>query len=220
MSQSDALLTVNIWKTLTSAAKKARKPVFAAVAYFGRGASRRLPLPASSRLVVDASEHAVKCGQTCPADLKRLQKRGVIIYSAENLHAKLYVFDRVALVGSANVSDRSAGTLIEAMIQTTRPSTVGAAKAFVRRLCLNELSPGALDRLGRMYRPPQMQGNIPTKRPRSLNQRSSQDLPRLFLMQMRLDEPPAESAGAQAEGLRTARSRRKHGRGYVVDYYW
>jgi hypothetical protein len=37
--------------------------------------------PAGSRLVVDASEGAVKSGQTHPADLKRFQKRGVVINS-------------------------------------------------------------------------------------------------------------------------------------------
>jgi hypothetical protein len=38
-------------------------------------------LRAGSRLVVDASENAVKSGQTHPADLKKLQNRGVVIYS-------------------------------------------------------------------------------------------------------------------------------------------
>jgi len=49
-----------------------------AVAYFGKGASRLLPLTAGSRLVVDASECAVASGQTCPADLIKLVARGVI----------------------------------------------------------------------------------------------------------------------------------------------
>jgi hypothetical protein len=70
-----------IWKALTASAKSARKPALVAVAYFGQGASKLLPLPAGSRLVVDASDNAVKSGQTQPSDLKRLQKRGVVIYS-------------------------------------------------------------------------------------------------------------------------------------------
>jgi hypothetical protein len=149
------LLTADVWKSITSAAKKSRKPAYAAVAYFGQGASKLLPLPAHSRLVVDASEGVVKSGQTCPADLRQLQKRGVVIYSAPRLHAKVYVFDGFAFIGSANVSSRSAGTLIEAMLHITDRGTISAARKFVSSLCLHELSPNAIDRLQRIYRPPQ-----------------------------------------------------------------
>jgi hypothetical protein len=152
------LLTADVWTPLTSAAKKSRNPAYAGVAYFGQGASKLLPLPAKSHLVVDASEGAVKSGQTCPADLRRLQKRGVVIYSAPRLHAKVYVFDGFAFIGSANVSDRSAGTLIEAMLRITDHKVISAAREFVRSLCLNELGPGTIDRLQRIYRPPYIPG--------------------------------------------------------------
>jgi hypothetical protein len=62
-----ALLTKNIWRTLTAATQTRTKPAVA-VAYFGQGAAGLLPLPSGSRLVVDASEGAVKSGQTCPAE--------------------------------------------------------------------------------------------------------------------------------------------------------
>jgi hypothetical protein len=78
-------VTHDIWKSLTASAKAARKPSFVAVAYFGQGASKLLPLLAGSRLVVDASENAVKSGQTHPADLKKLQMRGVVIYMSFGL---------------------------------------------------------------------------------------------------------------------------------------
>jgi phosphatidylserine/phosphatidylglycerophosphate/cardiolipin synthase-like enzyme len=73
-------ITRGVWKSITASAKAARKPALVAVAYFGQGASKLMRLPAGSRLVVDASEGAVKSGQTHPADLIRLQKRGVVIY--------------------------------------------------------------------------------------------------------------------------------------------
>jgi PLD-like domain len=63
-------VTGGIWKSLTASAKAARKPSLVAVAYFGQGASKLLPLRTGSRLVVDASEGAVKSCQTHPADLK------------------------------------------------------------------------------------------------------------------------------------------------------
>jgi phosphatidylserine/phosphatidylglycerophosphate/cardiolipin synthase-like enzyme len=63
-----------------------------------------------------------------------------------NLHAKIYVFDDAAIIGSANVSNRSAGTLIESVLRTADFGVVRSAKKFVQGLCLHELSPGALGR--------------------------------------------------------------------------
>jgi hypothetical protein len=75
-SMTAQFITRGVWKSITASAKAARKPALVAVAYFGQGASKLMPLPAGSRLVVDASEGAVKSGQTLPADLVRIQKRG------------------------------------------------------------------------------------------------------------------------------------------------
>jgi phospholipase D-like protein len=217
----DRLLTEGIWKALTSAAKRARRPAYVAVAYFGRNASKRLPLPPNSCLVVDASEHAVRCGQTCPAELKRLQQRGVVIYSAESLHAKVYVFDGIAFIGSANVSDRSAGTLTEAVVRTTSRRLISDARSFVRNLRRNELTPSAIDRLGQIYRPPRMQGNMPPARGRSESRSSPRGQSRLFIAQLIFDDPPSGSEETEEKGLRIARTLRKHGRSYVLqDFFW
>ena len=212
------LVTASVWKSLTAAAKKSRAPAYAAVAYFGQGASKLLPLHANSRLVVDASEGAVKSGQTCPTDLKRLQKRGVVIYSAPKLHAKVYVFDRFAFVGSANVSGRSAGTLIEAMLQITDRQVVSAARRFVHSLCLHELSPGAIDRLQRIYRPPRVPGGG-ARRNRPIKRNLHPTLPQLFLAQLSYLEPPVGSESVEEEGTRIAKSRRRHGRTYEFDHF-
>jgi PLD-like domain len=214
------LLTTDIWKSITLAAKRSRKPSYVAVAYFGQGASKLLPLRANSRLVVDASENAVKAGQTHPADLKRLQRRGVIIYSVANLHAKIYVFDSIAFVGSANVSNNSAGTLIESMVHTTDQGIVHSAKSFVDGLCLDELSPGTLDRLQKIYRRPRLPKGMRRKRG-TVSRNTQADLRRLFLTQLVRHEPPKGSEAAQERGLKAAMSRRKHGRTYEVqDFNW
>lgn len=212
------LVTAGVWKSLTSTAKAARTPAYVAVAYFGQGASKLLPLPPNSRLVVDASDGAVKSGQTCPVDLRRMQKRGVVIYSAPSLHGKVFVFGNVAFVGSTNVSNRSAGVLIEAALRTTDRQVVRSAKKFVDGLCLNELSPGTIDRLKRIYRPPHMPGggaragrNLKNTRP---------ELPRLFMAQLEDVAPPAGSESTLEKGFRIAKSRRKHGRTYAFDYLW
>jgi hypothetical protein len=214
------LLTNGIWKSITSAAKNSRKPSYVAVAYFGQGASKLLPLRTNSRLVVDASDNAVKGGQTHPADLKHLQKRGVVIYSVANLHAKIYVFDSSAFVGSANVSNNSAGTLIESMVRTTDPGIIRSAKSFVDSLCLDELSPSTLDRLQKIYRPPRRPKGARSNR-RKATRNTQRDLRRLFLTQLVRGEPPAGSEAAQEKGLQTAKSRRKHGRTYdLQDFHW
>src|SRR5262245_11427904 len=111
------LLTRNCWTLLKAAAHKCRQPADVAVAYFSSGAAKLLPLPTGSRLVVDAGERAIRSGQTHPADLKALVKRGVRIFSVPSLHAKLFVFGARAFIGSANVSNHSAHTLIEAMVE-------------------------------------------------------------------------------------------------------
>lgn len=205
-----------IWKSITSAAKRSRKPALVAVAYFAKGASKLLPLAPNSRLIVDASEGAVKSGQTCPADLKRLQKRGVVIYSYPDLHAKVYAFDGFAIVGSANVSNSSSSRLTEAVVPTTERHIVRSAKNFVQSLCLDELSPSRLDKLANIYMPPRIPGGgghknkAPQRRPQST-------LPRLFLAQLVMKDPPEGSNDAYQKGLLVAKSRRKHARTYVLD---
>src|ERR1700738_4827401 len=169
-------VTHDVWKSLTTSAKAARKPSLVAVAYFGQGASKLLPLRAGSRLVVDASEGAVKCGQTHPADLKKLQKRGVVIYSYQSLHAKVYAFESFAFIGSANASNRSSGILTEAVVKTSDQAVVRGAKDFVKGLCLDELSPGRLDRLQKLYRPPRVPGG---GAPKGLPRKPRSALPRV-----------------------------------------
>jgi hypothetical protein len=135
----------DIWTELTQAVEGSRRACLAAVAYFGMGASKLLPLPAKSRLVVDASDGAVGSGQTCPADLLKLLDRGVILYSVPNLHAKVFVVGNTAYVGSTNVSIRSANQLVEATLRTTEPEAVQAARDFVQQHCLHE-QPGRVGR--------------------------------------------------------------------------
>ncbi len=213
-SMTAQFITRGVWKSITASAKAARKPALVAVAYFGQGASKLMPLPAGSRLVIDASEGAVKSGQTHPADLIRLQKRGVVIYSYPLLHAKVYAFDGFAFVGSANASNRSAGTLREAVVKTSDQAVVRSARAFVRDLCRDELSPGRLDRMQKMYRPPRIPGGSKETRKAS-SRKAASGLPRLFLAQLELKDLPEGSEAASEKGMKIAKARRNHGRSYV-----
>src|SRR6266849_1013159 len=133
------LMTTGIWDALAKAARRSKKPAHVAVAYFGKGAADLLPLPAGSRLVVDASEAAVKSGQTHPADLERMRRRKATIYSVQNLHAKVFAFDKAIFIGSANASKHSAKTLQEAVFFTTDAAIGRTARGFIKGLCLEPL---------------------------------------------------------------------------------
>ncbi len=212
---STVFVSQKLWPELSKAVGRAKKHCGVAVAYFGAGASRFLPLERGSRLVVDASERAVASGQTCPADLLKLVKRGVVVYSVPNLHAKVFVLGKTAYVGSTNVSSRSASHLVEAVLRTTEPSAFQAARKFVEDLCLHELTPEVLKQLGKLYRPPLIAGS---KRKQRRNAESAMrpTLPRLFLAQLHLMEWSDRDQALHDAGLVVARRRREHPRTFEL----
>lgn len=151
-------LQEGLWHELTAAIRNAKGKADVAVAYWGNGASALLPLVAGSRLVVDASEEAVKAGSTSPAELIRLHLNGVSIYSVPNLHAKLFLVGEQLFVGSANASLRSAESLVEAMLVTEDLNAVQEGRIFFDRLVLQpELGEASLGRLLQLYVPPKLE---------------------------------------------------------------
>lgn len=148
----------SLWSDLSRAIKRCKKPAYVAVAYIGNRGAKLLPLKPDSRLVVDASEASVKAGRTCPAELLKLFRLDVRVYTVPNLHAKVYVLDRSVYVGSANASDNSANSLVEAMLATDDQRTVARARKFVQDMCLDPLTDKALEKLNKLYRPPKFPG--------------------------------------------------------------
>jgi len=206
---STNLITKDLWPTLTNRVKSSIKPCFVAVAYFGKGASKLLPLPKGSRLVVNASDGAVKSGQTCPDELRALQKKGVEIFSVGNLHAKVFVVGKTAFVGSANVSRNSAESLVEAMLQTTDSAAVAAARSLVSELCLDGLGPERLKELAKIYRPP----NIPGQRHPALRtgkQGVSAQFPELHIAHFSNLDYPENERELVKEEEKVAKRERKH----------
>ncbi len=215
---STILITRGIWPHLTAAVRSAQQPCAVAVAYVGAGASRRLPLPRNSRLVVNAGERAVELGQTCPDDLIRLVNRGVKVYSVTNLHAKVFVVGRAAYIGSANVSRNSATDLVEAVVRTTDPKVVQAARQFVREHCLHELTPTVLRRLSRLYRPPKFPGG--KRVPRRLKDSSRRPtLPRLQLAQLELESWSERDQRLHDTAMTVARKRHEHPRTFELNSF-
>jgi len=152
-----------VWPEITAAARAASR-ADVAVAYFGKGGARRLPLKAGSRLVVDADEATVKSGATCPAELLKLVRKRVEVYHRAHLHAKVFVFPRKTYIGSTNVSASSANALDEAVVCTTDASAVRKAREYVTSLLATRLGPDELMRLQEKYREPRVPGGRHTTR--------------------------------------------------------
>ena len=159
------LLTNTIWQIITRLARKTTSAKVA-VAYFGQSASRLLPLQVGSVLVVDMSRQAVRSGQTCPQEIIKLLRKGVEVHSCSNLHAKVFVFGRRAIIGSANASQHSEQGLIEAVIETTDADTVRSCKAFVDSLRGEHVDLDYARRMAKLYNPPKFVGGPKTTTPR------------------------------------------------------
>jgi hypothetical protein len=205
-------ITTNPWAVLTAAAKRSAGHV--AVAYFGAGAAKLLPLRSGSVLVVDASERAVKSGQTSPADLLALIKKGVRIHSIGNLHAKVFVFDGIGFAGSTNVSHTSAESLVEAMIQTTQPAMLAKMRTFVDELAVEPIGPEYAKKLLGLYNPPKM------GRGRRGARRSTKVVPRherLTVLRM-LVEPWSDDEKAVEEAGKS-KARDKIRKSFAMDTY-
>jgi hypothetical protein len=216
---STKLLPEGAWKRIRGAIRLSKKPVLAAIAYFGQGGAKRLPLRKGSRIVVDASEHAVRSGQTHPNSLLELHRKGVRIFSVGNLHAKVMVIGRRAFIGSANVSNRSEKGLVEAVVETTDESAVEATRQFVRDLCLQPLGPERLKELQGQYRPPMVPGGKRGNRARRSRERPDAGLDRTWLVHLvRREWTPGEWA-VHDSGMREAKKRRHHQRTWDVDSF-
>ena len=215
------LLTYNHWPEITKAVRANHKSCYVAVAYFGQKGSKLLPLEKGSRLVVDASEQAVASGQTYPDELLKLVNKGVEVFSVRNLHAKVFVVGRTVFVGSANVSQRSASQLVEAVIRSSEKQLVASAKEFVLENCSDPLSPSALKKLQKLYKPPKIAGGKRGKKsPKQSSSRAS--LKRLVLARLQenvelTDQEEKWSAASQAQ----AKKRQKHPRSFILeDFKW
>lgn len=147
------LTTGELWPRITELAKTSAK-CMVAVAYFGQGAKKLLPLKAGSVLVVDCDKRSVKGSRTCPFDLLALIRKKVEVHSCSNLHAKVFVFGKRAIIGSCNASKLSTDYYLEAAVETTDPSVVSQCRDFIQRLRGDQISPKYAKELCKIWNPP------------------------------------------------------------------
>lgn len=127
----DRILTGNIWNQVKGYARTAKQRIVA-VAYVST--ENQIGLRRNDLLICDASEMAIKNGETSASLLNKLHRRGVLIRSLPKLHAKAAIFGRYALVGSCNLSGASANELIELALITDRKQVVAQTEAIIQKL--------------------------------------------------------------------------------------
>jgi hypothetical protein len=89
------------------------------VAYVGADAPQVMPLRRGDSLVCDASTRSIKGRLTSANALLKYHRRGVAVYSLDDLHAKVICSRRFAWVGSTNASANSRDNLIEASVRVS-----------------------------------------------------------------------------------------------------
>lgn len=127
----DKILTGDIWKQVRPYAKVTKRRLVA-VAYVssnGHFGFRR-----DDVLICDASDRAIKTAETSARLLQSFYRKGVELRSRPDLHAKVAVFGRYALIGSCNLSAASAEDLTELALLSDRKQIVAQATAFIHAL--------------------------------------------------------------------------------------
>jgi hypothetical protein len=124
------VISDGLWEELKKLGHKRQK--FAAIAY--ATSDRDLKFGKGDVLVCDASDPAIRSGQTSVAVLRSAVRRGAAVRSSPGLHAKALVLGRVAVVGSANMSEASTSDLVEAAVITDDARAVAGVRVLVQEL--------------------------------------------------------------------------------------
>ena len=127
----DTILTGDIWRQVRPHSKTATRRLIA-VAYVTTDTN--ILFRRNDVLVCDASDLAIKTAKTSAHLLQSLHKKGIELRSNPDLHAKVAVLGRYAVVGSCNLSAASAQDLIELAVLTDRQQVVAQATAFIHAL--------------------------------------------------------------------------------------
>lgn len=125
------VMSEGLWAELHRLAKK-NSPRLAAVAYVT--SDKQVEFGKGDMLICDATDAAIKSGQTSAAVLRRAHDRGARLFSSPGLHAKVFLFGRVAVVGSANLSLTSVTGLDEAALITDDARAAAGVRLLIESL--------------------------------------------------------------------------------------
>jgi len=149
------ILQDNLWPTITQLARKSKRK-HVAVAYLGQGANKLLPLGEGDSLLIDMSQITVESGQTDPNEVEKYLKKGVEVYTCSNLHAKVYIFDKTLIVGSANVSQHSKYDLIEVGLLCRDSDVLIRTLGLIRSLQVEPVTLEYIKLCKKLYNPPKI----------------------------------------------------------------
>ncbi len=126
----EKFLTGDIWKEVNKLLT-ARQRKIACIAYV---TSDKLNLSKGDTLICDASNYAIKFGETSAKTIETYFNKGVKVFSNQQLHSKILLTDTFLVIGSANLSKSSAEKLIESSIVTKDDVLLSDARAFCHNL--------------------------------------------------------------------------------------
>jgi hypothetical protein len=170
-------LSDDLWNTIKSVSKRSKRTK-AAVAYFGKGAADQLSLKKGDTLLVAMSLSNVSSGQVSPDDIQKLYDKGVSIYNLGNLHAKVYLFDNTAIIGSANVSNHSANYLLEGAVLTNEKKVLRDVDRFISDHCNERVDQDYIELCKSYYNPPK----YPERQQRKLSRNTAEQLSPLWVI--------------------------------------
>lgn len=220
MTRINDFHTDGVWPQITMRVKRTPNRCMVAVAYFGKGASKMLPLEQGSTLIVDMSKAAVGSGQTHPKDILKLVKGGVDVHSVQNLHAKVFVIDNRAYVGSNNASNHSAANLIEAAIETSDRSVVASCRRFVKSLRGELVTQQHAVRMQRFYKDPKL-GTFTGRANGATTKAPIPAHPPLWIVPLINESWDDEDYDQEDKGMPRAKSKLRSTRRYRVDdFLW
>jgi hypothetical protein len=153
------------WRELRAISRRRNCPLYVAVPFLGDGAGNLLHLKRGDVLVVALTEANSRNGSVCPAEIERLQRKGVEVFLSPYLHAKVLLCGRKAVVGSANLSQSSFTHLDEAAILTTDRSVLKHIRVWFQQRMLEPVTPEWLGVCAKAYRAPK--GGFGSRRNRS-----------------------------------------------------
>ena len=185
----------DIWRELREISRHRKCQLYVAVPYLGNAGGRLLYLKRGDVLVVALTEANSRNGSVCPAEIERLQAKGVRVFLAPYLHAKVMLCGRKAVVGSANLSQTSFTHLDEAAMLTTDVTVIKQIRAWFQQRTLEPVSPEWLRVCANAYRPPK--GGI---RRKGVKRNIRHIGAGVWLLSLRLTHHPEDEAAVAERG--------------------
>ena len=178
-----------LWPALDELRRKGRGPRRIATAYLGEGSAKRFPLRADDVLLTSLSVPQAARGLVSPNDLIAYRRAGVRLYREELLHAKVYLFGAVAVVGSPNLTNNSL-KLDETALLTDDRAVVAALREWFAARCTQEIPDEFLRECAKAWRPPQFEPGTGPRSPargRSARKPTLPDGDRTYLLRLSAD---------------------------------